>query len=145
MRAAKLAQLCVYGSVLFCLAFTAVAQNSETFRTRLSPVPLDATMQSKVAGSGSVTAALQGSKLMITGTFEGLLSPATVAHLHRGPRGIPGPPILELTVSKAASGNIGGALDLNPAQVDDLRNGRVYVQLHSEGAPEGNLRGWLLK
>jgi hypothetical protein len=89
-------------------------------------------------------ATLQGNKLTVSGTFEGMRSPATVAHLHRGPRGIPGPPIFELTVTKAASGSVNGSLDLTPAQVEDLRNGRVYVQVHSEGAPEGNLRGWLL-
>jgi hypothetical protein len=26
-----------------------------------------------------------------------------------------------------------------------LRKGMVYVQIHSEGAPDGNLWGWLLK
>ena len=91
-----------------------------------------------------MTATLQGNKLTVGGTFEGLRSSATVAHLHRGQRGIPGPPIFELTVTKAARGSVSGSLDLAPAQIEDLRNGRVYVQIHSESAPEGNLRGWLL-
>src|SRR5436305_588556 len=55
------------------------AQSSRTFKTRLSPVPIDVSMQANIAGSGSVTAVLNGTKLSITGTFEGLKSPATIA------------------------------------------------------------------
>jgi hypothetical protein len=136
---------CVWtAGALFCTALAGFAQQGETFRTRLSPVPITVAMQNAVAGSGLVTATLQGNKLTVSGMFDGLRSPATVAHLHRGPRGIPGPRIADLTVMKAAKGSVSGSADLTPAQVDDLRNGRVYVQIHSESAPEGNLRGWLL-
>ncbi len=132
------------GVMLAGVALATFSQDGETFRTRLAPVPIDVTMQPRVAGSGSVTAVLASSRLMISGSFEGLRSPATVAHIHRAPRGIPGPPVLDLTVTKAASGTLSGSLALTPVQVEDLRNGRLYVQVHSEGAPEGNLRGWLL-
>ena len=139
----RFACVCV-AAALLGVAPAAFSQDSETFRTRLAPVPIDVTMQPRVAGSGSVTAVLASSTLTVNGTFEGLRSPATVAHIHRAPRGIPGPPVLDLTVTKAASGTLSGSLALTPVQVEDLRNGRLYVQLHSEGAPEGNLRGWLL-
>ena len=108
-------------------------------------MPIDVTMMSTVAGSGSLTAALAGRKLTVTGTFEGLRSPATVARLHRGPNGIRGPAIFDLGVTKATSGVISGAIDLTAAQIEDLRNGRFYVQLYSERAPDGNLWGWLLR
>ena len=129
---------------------TAAAQGpgtaGETFRTRLTTVPVEASMLSTVAGSGSLTAVLAGRKLTLTGTFEGLRSAATVARIHRGTaRGVRGPAIFDLTVSKATSGSISGSLDLTPAQVEDLRNTRLYVQIHSEGAPDGNLWGWLLR
>jgi len=143
MTTKQFASVWVAGA-LFCAAVTAFPQQAETFRTRLSPVPITVAMQKTVAGTGSVTATLQGAKLTVSGTFEGMRSSATVAHLHRGQRGIPGPPIAELSVTKAAKGSVSGSVDLTPAQADDLRNGRVYVQIHSEGAPEGNLRGWLL-
>jgi hypothetical protein len=121
------------------------AQTGETFKARLSPVPIDATMMSTVAGSGSLTATLAGKQLTITGTFEGLRSPATTAQIHRGPKAIRGPAIFDLTVSKAAKGAISGSVELTPEQVADLRNGRLYVQIQSEHAPDGNLWGWLLR
>lgn len=124
----------------------AEAQSQKTFRARLSPVAIDAAMRATVTGSGSLTAALTGSKLTVSGKFEGLRGPATVAHIHQGSvTGVRGPAILELTVSKAASGVISGSFDLTPEQVESLDKGRWYVQIHSVKAPGGNLWGWLLK
>jgi hypothetical protein len=124
------------------------AQQPRTFKARLSPVPLDVAMQATVAGSGSVSAVLTGSRLAISGSFDGLRSPATTAQIHKGPvRGVRGPVVAELVVAKGAdpaSGTIAGSLDLTAIQVADLEKGRLYVQLQSEKAPDGNLWGWLL-
>jgi hypothetical protein len=135
--------------LLFHFQFGAArgAQTSETFKARLSPVPINIAMMATVAGSGSLSATLKGNQLTVEGTFEGLRSPATTAQIHRGPKGIPGPvvPGFDLTVTKAAKGTIGGTLALTPDQVVDLRKGLWYVQIQSERAPDGNLWGWLLK
>jgi hypothetical protein len=123
------------------------AQPPKTYRARLSPVPIDVSMQATIAGSGSVTAVLTGAKLAVTGTFDGLKSPATIAQIHKSPvRGVRGPNVLDLAVSKtdAASGTVSGSFDLTAIQIADLEKGRLYVQLHSEKAPDGNLWGWLL-
>jgi len=126
-------------------AFAAAQGGGEVYRARLSVVPLDVAMQANVAGLGQVTATLAGNRLTVTGDASGLKSPATTVAIHRGPKGIPGPAILQLTVTKATNATISGALDLNAQQVADLRGEQLYVQLNSERAPEGNLRGWLLK
>jgi len=132
-------------ALTWCLAAPVHGQAARTFKTRLSPVPIDLTMMATIAGSGSVTAVLTGNKLAVTGTFDGLRSPATVAHIHKSAvTGVPGPTVFDLTVSPATSGSIGGTVTLTPAQVTDLEKGRLYVQLASEKAPDGNLRGWLL-
>jgi hypothetical protein len=126
----------------------ATAQNStkpDTFKARLSPVPIDLSMMARVAGVGTLTATLSGKILNIAGTFEGLRSPATTAQIHRAPKGIPGPAILDLTVTKAEKGEVSGSLELTADQISDLRNGRLYVQIQSERAPEGNLWGWMLQ
>ncbi len=119
------------------------AQNANTYRTRLSVVPIDVAMQVTVAGQGQITATLAGNKLTVNGAAEGLRSPATAAHIHRGAPGIPGPAILDLNVTKTTTPTISGTVELTPSMVQDLRDGQLYVQLNSERAPEGNLRGWL--
>ena len=124
-------------------AVAAMAQSGANYRTRLSVVPLTVAMQETVAGQGQVTATLNGNKLTINGTASGLRSPATEVHIHRGAPGIPGPAILDLTTTKTMTPTISGTVDLSPSMVEDLKNGQLYVQLNSERAPEGNLRGWL--
>jgi hypothetical protein len=125
---------------------SALAQHAEPFKARLSTIPVDATMLPTVTGSGSLKAAFAGNKLTISGSFEGLRSPAIRASIHTGPqKGIRGPATHDLTVTKDKSGSVSGSLDLSPSEVDDLRNGRLYVQIDSERAPDGNLWGWLLR
>jgi len=115
------------------------------YRARLSMVPIDITMQATIAGTGSVTGALKGSTLTLTGTFSGLKTAATVARLHRGAKtGMRGAPIGDLTATAETSGSISGSIELTKPQVDDLAAGRLYIQLHSQKAPDGNLWGWLL-
>ena len=130
-----------------CLAALSVPAGAQSrqYRARLSPVPLDVAMQATVAGTGSVVATLNGSTLTVTGTYTGLRTASTVARVHRSPRtAMRGTPIGDLKVTPGTSGAIAGSLELTKEQVDDLANGRLYVQLHSEKAPDGNLWGWLL-
>src|SRR6266446_6569151 len=115
------------------------AQNQERFKARLTTVPMDGGMRNTVTGSGSATAS-------ITGTFEGLRSPATAVSLHSGvAKGVRGAPVAELTISKATKGTLTGSINLTPEQVKGLREGRMYIEVASEKAPEGNLWGWILK
>jgi CHRD domain len=135
----------VYGLGLVCAGLL-LAQAGETYRARLSAVAADARTRPQLAGLGSATATLAGSKLSITGTFGGLVSPAATAQLHSAAAaGIRGPVIADLTVSKSTNGTISGTVDLNPEQVERLHKGGLYVQIQSEKAPEGVLWGWLLK
>jgi hypothetical protein len=125
-------------------ASTLIHAQSPQYRARLAVVPIDIAMQATIAGSGAVTATLKGTTLTITGTFSGLRTAATVARMHRSPKpGMRGAPIGDLTATSGTSGTITGSIELTKAQVDDLAAGRLYVQLHSEKAPDGNLWGWL--
>ena len=132
------------------LANDFVAAQTDKYHARLGWVPIaGANDRVNVTGKGTATATLAGRKLAITGSFEGLAGPATVARLHSGiAKGARGNPIADLTITKAASGTFSGSVELTPEQVDSLRQGKLYVQIHSEKgvAPDGsNLWGWFLK
>jgi hypothetical protein len=142
---APLAVLAVLAAFAW-LSQSGEAQNQEKYKVRLATVPMDGGMRDAVAGSGSASALLAGTKLTISGTFGGLRSPATAARLHSGlAMGVRGAPVGELTVSRAMNGTITGSLDLTPDQVQSLRKGRLYIQISSEKAPDGNLWGWFLR
>jgi len=127
------------------LCVSSVQAQTPQYRARLSVVPIDVAMQSTIAGSGSATAVLKGSTLTINGTFTGLKTAATVARVLRSPRtGMRGVPIGDLTATAETSGAISGSIELTKEQIDDLAAGRLYIQVHSQKAPDGNLWGWLL-
>ena len=110
----------------------------QTFKVRLRPVPIEAATAANTTGAGEATAQLAGTKLTLRGNFAGLKGAATVAQLHQGAvMGVRGPAIADVTVPKANAG------DFN-AEVEGLRQGHVYLQIHSETAPDGNLWGWVL-
>jgi hypothetical protein len=134
------------GLAVFLLGFVWLyAQGGDTYKTRLSAVPADQKTRADLAGLGTATATLSGTKLTINGTFDGLRSPATAAKLHAGvSAGVRGPAIQDLTISKAMSGSISGSADLNPQQVAELKKGGLYIEIISEKAPEGVLWGWLM-
>jgi hypothetical protein len=134
---------------VICATLPIGAQSAEKFTARLAWVPITGANRADVTGKGSATATLTGTTLAITGSFEGLAAPATVARLHEGvARGARGPAIVDLTIAKAAGGTLSGSIQLTKQQLESLRQGRLYVQVHSEKgvAPDGsNLWGWFLR
>lgn len=118
---------------------------AEVYQARPSPLGVTNATVDTTTGAGNVTATLATNRLTIEATFEGLTGAATTANIRRGPKGIPGPVVFELKAPAASSGTINASFDLTPDQVQDLREARLYLQIHSERAPEGSIRGWLLK
>jgi hypothetical protein len=125
-----------------CMSFAAA---QSLFKARLSTVPIDPSTRAVTTGTGNATASINGRRLVVTGSFEGLQGPASTARLYQGAgTGIRGSAIHDLEVTSAVSGALGGAVELSSRQVNALRAGQLYIQIDSQSAPEGNLWGWLL-
>jgi hypothetical protein len=137
-------------SAILTLGLTfATAANAapEAYQIFLGPVARSNATQMSALGRGLAEATLDGNKLSITGTFGGMTSPATDAHLCQGIGiGVSGTCGNDLTVSQDMSGNLSGTLVLNAKQLAALRAGQLYVQINSQKAPApaGNLWGWIL-
>ncbi len=123
----------------------AAAQAGDTFAVRLSVVPVDARTTLTTSGIGSVRVVLIENRLFMTGAFEGMSSAAIAAHIHQGRPGQRGPIAFQLSVSKDSSGVLGGGVRLTDEEVEALRDGGYYIQVHTEGNPGGELRGWILE
>lgn len=131
---------------LVLTAATLFSAGKENFKARLSAVPADARTRATLAGSGSATATLDGDSVSILGSFDGLLSNATTAELHTAvAAGVRGPKIADLTVEKATTGKITGMVKLTEAQMVNVEHNGLYLELHSEKAPDGVLWGWFIK
>ena len=146
MASKRFVTACVIATMSLATGFHLAAQGAETYKARLTAVPADARTRPSLAGIGSATATLAASKLSITGSFEGLLSPATIAQLHSAvAAGVRGAVISDLTITKSTSGSISGTVDLTPQQIESLHKGGLYIQIHSEKAPDGVIWGWLIR
>lgn len=139
-----------YVAGLVAIATPLLATAQDTFSARLSWVPIGGAERNDVAGDGTATAKLSGSRLSIEGTYEGLPAPATAAKLHQGvatgARGR-GLAIGDLRVTGGTNGKLSGDLRLTAEQVAALKAGQLYVQIYSEkGVPPDHdtLWGWLL-
>lgn len=142
-------KLWAFASVLLVMAAAAHAQDSYT--AELGWVPIGGAERASVSGAGSATAKLDGSRLSISGSFDGLPANVTAARLHegaaRGARGR-GAVVAELRVTGDTKGTLRGDVRLTPEQVAALAAGRLYVQVYSEkGVPPDHdtLFGWLLR
>lgn len=120
------------------------ATMGNSLRGRLSPMPVTPQTVRTITGEGEVRAVLNGTTLTVSGNYTGMSSAATMAHIHQGPKAIPGPVVLRLDVSGGSAGTLSGTLTLTPELIDALHAESLYVQIHSETNPEGELRGWLM-
>jgi hypothetical protein len=98
--------------------------------------------------TGSGTAMFDDATLNLTvnGTFSGLIATSTAAHVHDAQPGVPGPIVFGLTLDPVAStsGTISGIGGITPEQVTDLLAGNLYVNVHSDAFPDGEIRGQLV-
>lgn len=122
------------------------------YQADLGPMPLDDETKAFIAGRGEATAEVVDGRLVVNGSFRGMPSAATAAHLLISPAiGVPGTKLAALDVTGGGEGTVSGRLVLTRAMRDALRTGRLYIQVDSEKAPpgyswgsKGTLWGWLL-
>jgi hypothetical protein len=141
----------ILSPALFTALIVAASAFAADYQASLGPMPLDDETKVVIAGRGEATATSDGKTLTVKGAFHGLPSNATEAHIFVSPiAGMPGRQILDLQVTKAASGTIAGDFKLTSAQATALRTGKLYIQINSEKAPDfypwgpkGTLWGWL--
>jgi alcohol dehydrogenase (cytochrome c) len=115
----------------------------EAYRARLSPMPVNAQTVRAITGVGQVRATLDGNRLTVTGEYRGMSTPATSAHVHLAAPTMAGPVAAPLQVTGGQAGQLSGSITLSAEQLAALRNESLYVQVHSEGNPNGELRGWI--
>jgi len=94
------------------------------------------------AGTGFANLILNDATLQMTYTltYAGLTSPTTASHIHRGAAGVNGPVIYPLALGNFPSG-ANGVVQINAADLPDLMNLGMYVNIHTQTFPGGEIRG----
>jgi hypothetical protein len=96
---------------------------------------------STATGAVRVTLDQATGGILVDGTFTGLTSMVTAAHIH-GPAaaGANADIIIPLDVTGTTSGTVAGTATMNQAQMDMMLGGMTYVNIHSTNYPMGEIR-----
>jgi hypothetical protein len=90
-------------------------------------------------GSGSFRVAEDGT---ISGSVTTKEVQGTMAHIHRGAKGVNGPVIVPLDKS-GDTYTVPAGRKLTPEQMNDLKAGNLYVNVHTNRYKGGEVRGQL--
>ena len=103
----------------------------------------------RTSGRGSLAVILDGREEQIRtdGSFDRLLAPSTVAHIHEGPLGVNGEIRFGLTIDPVGMtrGTLSGVFDMGARDLDLLDSEGFYVNVHSEEFPAGEIRGQITR
>jgi hypothetical protein len=91
------------------------------------------------SGSGSFRVAQDGT---LSGSVTTKDVQGTMAHIHRGAKGQNGPIIVPLD-KKGDNYSVPAGRKLTPQQMDDLKKGNLYVNVHTNRNKGGEVRGQL--
>ena len=136
----------IWGPLTLAVCWIALAGPGfagQGYQTNLGPTPLDGSNRANVLGRGAVLANLEGTRFTLHGSFAGLATPATDAHLCMGNvMGGTGPILYDVMVTPAVNGELSATVTFTPEQIAALKAGKIYLLLDSQKAPKGNLWGW---
>ncbi len=126
----------------------------EAFEATLAPYnevpPRGSEIEPVSFPAGSASASLSDGTLVFTGSFESLSSTYSASHIHLEETGVNGPVVIPLVATVDADG-LGGTWEAEDntytpeeSLIDALRDGRLYVNVHTANFPGGEIRGQLL-
>lgn len=131
-------------SVRFRLSATAMPAAALSLNLTLTGAAEVPPVTTTGTGTATVTLNAEKSQLMLTGSATGLSGPITGAHIHRGTETEAGPVVKGLVVSGETFSVTWSLTDadapLTTALIEDLLAGRLYVNVHTEANPNGELR-----
>lgn len=125
-----------------------VSSTATTFRATLSggnEVPANLSN-----GGGALLGELDGTELIVTGSFNHLRGTYSASHLHLGFAGQNGSVAITLNESLDAGDQSGwysvsnNTYTVDAAAITALKDRMIYANLHSSGWPAGELRGQML-
>lgn len=105
-----------------------------TGKQEVPPVTTSAT------GTGTITVAADHT---VSGSIKTHGIMGTAAHIHEGPPGKSGPPIITLTKEGEDTWTVPPGSKLTDEQYKDFEAGKLYVNVHSAEHKPGEIRGQL--
>ena len=97
-------------------------------------------VKTMASGTSSIVV---GDNKTVSGTIKTTGIKGTDAHIHQGPAGINGPHIVVLTMTSPDEWTIPPGSKLTDEQYQSLKDGNLYVNVHSAAHKDGEIRAQL--
>lgn len=136
-----LAAFSLAGSLTFAALSPPAMADMMSFKATLDARTEVPPNDSAATGTADIEVNSNTRKLTWTTKYDGLTGPATAAHFH-GPAdpGANAGPVIDIS-DKIESGTV----ELTEAQLTDLQAGKLYVNIHTQKYPNGEIRGQVMK
>ncbi len=147
MESLKLIRSFILSLCVMLLVFTQQSFSQTTFKAFLSGSNETPSITSPA--SGTITATLTGTELVVEGDFEGLVGDYSGSHIHLGMAGEAGGVLFSLTavtnVDNKGGTYVGASntFNLSAGQVDTLEARGLYINIHTSEYGGGELRAQL--
>jgi hypothetical protein len=123
-----------------CIGVASLAVSAQSMKVTLSGSQEVPPVMTSASGIGSITVAPDGS---VSGTITTTGVDGTMAHIHEAPMGQNGPVIVPFTKTADNVWSAPAGAKLTDAQLQSLKNGNLYLNVHSATNKPGEIRAQL--
>jgi hypothetical protein len=127
--------------LVFSLAGFSSGALAETVKVVLSGDMEAPPVKTTASGSGTITV---NPDKTISGSVATTGVDATMAHIHVGPMGKPGPVAIPLEKKGAHDWAVPAGAKLSDEQYQSFKSGNLYINVHSAAHKDGEIRGQLI-
>jgi len=125
------------GMVLVLASASASAQLMQVVLSGAQEVP---PVSTQASANGTISV---GADLAISGSVSTTGVEGTMAHIHKAPAGQNGPVVVPMVKTADNIWSIPAGTKLTEAQFQDLKDGNLYINVHSAAHKGGEVRGQL--
>jgi len=125
------------GMVLVLASASASAQLMQVVLSGAQEVP---PVSTQASANGTISV---GADLAISGSVSTTGVEGTMAHIHKAPAGQNGPVVVPMVKTADNIWSIPAGAKLTEAQFQDLKDGNLYINVHSAAHKGGEVRGQL--
>ena len=123
-----------------CVGIVSLAVSAQSMKVTLSGSQEVPPVMTSASGVGSIMVGPDGS---VSGTITTTGIEGTMAHIHEAPMGQNGPVIVPFAKTADSVWSVPAGAKLTDAQLQSLKSGNLYINVHSAANKGGEIRGQL--
>ena len=136
----KMNQICTKALVGLCFSVASLTVFAQSVKVTLAGSQEVPPVTTSASGAGSIMVGPDGS---VSGSVTTSGVDGTMAHIHEAPMGQNGPVIVPFAKTADNVWSVPAGAKLTDAQLQSLKSGNLYINVHSAANKGGEIRGQL--